>query len=346
MQPRANTGIGRTRHNTAAVTSPRIWVLLGHRRGDNNQLLALGEALGIPFETRTIRYGRLARLWMKLFPTGLGHLTPGSRRWLQPPWPDLVIGIGRRTVPVVRWIKRQNHGETRIVRLGHPRAANRLFDLVITTRQYPVPDGENVLRLPLTLNRFRTAPLPDAAEKAILERWPRPHLLLSLGGTAPMWRLDMSALGAALRILTNRASELGGTLIAIGSQRTPRAALELFRAAAGAVLIDDGAIRYAVALADADEHYVTADSVSMISEAVLTGKPVGLIPVKPDARGRRRLGPDPATSRLRDLRRFWADIEQRGLAGTIDHPKRGKFEEPMALAVAALKQRLGGLFDE
>ena len=71
-----------------------------------------------------------------------GHLKPSSRRWLEPPWPDLVIGIGRRTVAVARWIRKQSGGRTQLVRLGHPRAPNRLFDLVITTRQYPVPPGD------------------------------------------------------------------------------------------------------------------------------------------------------------------------------------------------------------
>ena len=37
---------------------PRIWVLLGERRGDNNQLLALAEALQLPFQTRTLEYGK------------------------------------------------------------------------------------------------------------------------------------------------------------------------------------------------------------------------------------------------------------------------------------------------
>lgn len=327
------------------MSSPRIWLLLGARRGDNNQLLALGEALGVPFETRTIHYHMLARLRMKFFPVSLGHVTADSRSWLKPPWPDLVIGIGRRTVPVARWIKRQNDSRTRIVRLGHPRADNRLFDLVITTRQYPVPDGDNVLRLPLAMNRFHSPPKPTPAESALIERWPRPHLLLSLGGTAPMWRLDMMALGDALRTLTDRVRTSGGTVIAIGSPRTPEAALDLVRSTDGVVLIEPDQLRYPVALADADEHFVTADSVSMISEAILTGKPVGLIPVEPDARGRRRLGPDPATTRIRDPRRFWRDVEKRGLVGTVDKPKSGKFEAPVAMAVAALKQRLGGLFD-
>lgn len=327
------------------MSGPRLWLLLGQRRGDNGQLLALGEALGVPFETRTMGYGWMARARMKLFPVGIGHLTADSRRWLKPPWPDLIIGIGRRTVPVARWIQRQSGGQTRIVRLGHPRAPNPLFDLVVTTRQYPVPDGDNVLRLPLAMNRFRVPPKPSAEEAALLNRLPRPHLLLSLGGTAPMWRLDMPGLKDALAKLRMRAAQSGGTLIAIGSPRTPSEAIELIRASTGAVLIEDGAVRYAVALADADEQFVTADSVSMISEAVLTGKPVGLIPVEPDARGRRRLGADLATTRIRDPRRFWADVEQRGLVGTVEHPAKGKVEDPVALAVAAVKRVLGGLFD-
>ena len=85
-------------------------------------------------------------------------------------------------------------------------------------------------------------------------------------------------------------------MIVVGSPRTPAEAYDVVREAAGDarnVAIVDKEVRYPVLLADGDEHFVTADSVSMISEAVVTGKPVGLIPVEPDARGRRRLGPDP-----------------------------------------------------
>ena len=46
--------------------APRIWLLIGQRRGDNNQVLALGEALGIPFETRSMRYTvSAARAWLR-----------------------------------------------------------------------------------------------------------------------------------------------------------------------------------------------------------------------------------------------------------------------------------------
>jgi mitochondrial fission protein ELM1 len=323
---------------------PRIWVLMGHRRGDNNQLLALAEGLGLPFETRTMEYRWMSRVRWKIFRASAGHLKPASRRWLEPPWPDLVIGIGQRTVPVARWIRKQSGGRTRIVRLGHPRAPNRLFDLVITTRQYPVPPGTNVLTLPLAMNRFRAAPEPTPDEQAWLDARPRPHLLLSLGGTAPMWQLDIPALRDASGKLAARAGKTGGTLIVVGSPRTPSQVYDVIPSGPN-VAIADKHVRYPVLLADGDEHFVTADSVSMISEAVVTGKPVGLIPVEPDARGRRRLGPDPNRTRIRDPRRFWAAVQAAGLVGTVDDPKRGSFEDPVETAVAAVRRALGGLFE-
>lgn len=329
---------------------PRIWLLLGHRRGDNNQVLALGEALGLPFETRTMTYKWLARLRMKLFKTDIGHLKPAARRWLQPPWPDLIIGIGRRTVPVARWIKEQGGGRTKLVRLGHPRAPNEWFDLVVTTRQYPVPPGENVLTLPLAMNRFRKSPEPTQAERAWLDALPRPHLLLSLGGPSAMWRLDNAALHLAAAKLVKRVEAIGGSLIVVGSPRTPADAWAVVRTAVGeskgAAIVAKNEVRYPVLLADADEHHVTADSVSMISEAIMTGKPVGLIAVEPDSRGRRRMrGRPPEATKIRDPRRFWTDVQARGLVGTVDEPEAGLFEDPVETAIAAVRIRLRSLFE-
>ena len=323
---------------------PRVWVLLGHRRGDNNQLLALAEALGISFETRTMAYKRLARVRMKFQRESAMHVTAASRVWLAPPWPDLVIGIGRRTVPVARWIRRQSGGRTKLVRLGHPRAPNRLFDLVLTTPQYPVPPGPNVVKLPLAMNRFRVPPPPTPDEAAWLEALPRPHLLLSVGGPAPMWQLDEEALANAAAKLVGRA---GGTLIVVGSPRTPESALQALRTATQGsnTAFAEKSVRYPVLLADADEHYVTGDSVSMISEAVMSGKPVGLIPIKPGRRGRWQLGADPTATRVRDPRRFWADLDARGLVGTVDAPRAGQVDDPIETAVAAVKRALGGLLE-
>ncbi|HEU5286552.1 MAG TPA: ELM1/GtrOC1 family putative glycosyltransferase [Sphingomicrobium sp.] len=322
---------------------PRIWVLLGARVGDNNQLLALAEAFRLPFETRTMGYRRRWIRWLRLFPTLPFLLDRRSRRTLGPPWPDLVIGIGRRSVAVARWIRWRNRGRTSIVRLGNPRADPTLFDLVLTTPQYPVPQADNVVVLPLSMRRHREI-VPQPGETAWLERLPRPHLLLSLGGVTRFWTLANEVVADSAARLAERAAAAGGTLIVIGSPRTAPDTIEAVKAAVGGRpnVATDPPVRFPVLLADADEHCVTADSVSMISEAVMTGKPVALVPVELDEEGQEELGREQGySSEFRDLRRFWAELDRRGLAGTVDSPRSGTVEDPVAIAVAAVKRLLG-----
>jgi uncharacterized protein len=322
---------------------PRIWVLLGSRIGDNNQLLALAEALELPFETRTMSYRRRWIRWLRLFPKQPFLLDRRSRWMLGPPWPHVVIGIGRRSVAVARWIRRKNGGNTKLVRLGNPRADPKLFDLVLTTPQYPVPEGDNVVVLPLSMRRHASV-VAQPEEARWLESLPRPHLLLSLGGVTRYWTLANGVVADCSVRLAERAAAGTGTLIVVGSPRTAPDTLESVKRAVGgrANVALDPPTRFPVLLADADEHFITADSVSMISEAVMTGKPIGLVPVELDKEGREELGLEQDySSDFRDLRRFWATLEQRGLAGTVDEPRGGVVDDPVEMAVAAVRRLLG-----
>jgi mitochondrial fission protein ELM1 len=325
---------------------PRIWVLLGHRRGDNNQLLALTEGLGLPFETRGLAYRKLWPLLLKLFPTRALLLTGDTRRELQAPWPDLVIGIGRRSVAISRWIRDASGGRTKIVRLGNPRAEPKLFDLVITTPQYPVSGEANVLTLPVSMGRYRKAPKQTSEEADWLQSLPRPHLLASVGGQTRYWVQPTEMLTNAVKRLATKAQAAGGSLIVATSPRTPPHTVSaIANCGAFCEIVADGRIRYPVLLADADEHYVTADSVSMISEAVLTGKPVGLIPVDLDEEGQRALGENGFSASKRDIRRFWTELQSKGLVGTVDEPKAGAVDDPVETAVHAVKALLGNLVE-
>jgi hypothetical protein len=323
---------------------PRIWVLLGDRRGDNNQLLALAEAMGLPFETRTMEYRLLWALLLRLFPRSPRLLSRRARGTLNSPWPDLVVGIGRRNVAVARWIKRMNAGRTKLVRLGNPRADPALFDLVITTPQYPVPPAPNVLKLPLSMDRHSTPPRLTAEERAWLDGLERPHLLASIGGATRYLELDEDRIVAAIQSLAERARAAKGSLIIATSPRTDAATVSaISRTAAGLPnvrIVSDETVRYAVLLHDADENFVTGDSVSMISEAVLAGKPVGLIPVELDAEGQKVLTNDRFSETVRDVRRFWAELRTKGLIGTVDAPANGPVEDPVRTAVDAVRALL------
>jgi len=99
-------------------------------------------------------------------------------------------------------------------------------------------------------------------------------------------------------------------------------------------------------LTAADRIFVTADSVAMVSEAVGTGKPVGLVAIRKTLGGRvtmalmDRIRPG---TRLypRDLRFFWKGLHDLGLAGTVEHPAQDHVPDVMAEVVARVRRLIG-----
>ena len=322
-----------------------VWVLLGPHRGDNNQLLALAESLGAPFRPIQLHYRWFAHLPAVARSITIAQLRLDARRAIAPPWPSLVLGIGQRSAPVARYIQRESGGRAKTVRLGDPMVSHRLFDLVITTTQYAVRDADNVVRLPITITN-QDEVRPDKIEARWLERFARPRRLVVIGGKTSLWRFNPEVLSAAATSLLRRAAIEGGSVIAVTS---PRTSAQLV-AAAQRELGDEAVItgpfpRYGALLAAADEIHVTGDSVSMLSDAIASGKPVGLIPLEPDliAQFVRLVGAIRGRPfRMRDLDKFWADLRERGLVGTVDDPKTGTLDfSPIDTAIAAIRAVVG-----
>ena len=323
-----------------------VWVLLGPHKGDNNQLLALADGLGRPYRTIQMRYR-----WFAHWPAVCRSITTAgldaeARSEIAPPWPSLVLGIGQRSVPVARLIQRESYGQTKIIRLGDPMVSHSLFDLVITTTQYAVRDGSNVIRLPITITNQDNAE-PTKFEERWLSSFARPRRLLVIGGKTSLWRFDANLLSETIRILQEKCKVAGGSVIAVTSPRTSPA----LAAAAEAVLGKAGVVtnafpRYPVLLRAADEIHVTGDSVSMVSDAVASGKPVGLLRLEPDriAKFVRLVGELRGRPfRMRELDRFWCDLEARGLVGTVENPRSGTLDVfPAQTAIEAVLATLDG----
>ena len=326
----------------------RIWALLGPHRGDNNQVIALAEALGLPFEAITLRYNRLRWLQPRLLGATFRSLTRESRAAVAGDPPDLIISTGHRSVPVVQAIRRRSGGRTRSVHLGYPRLSPSRFDLVVPTPEYPVPDDPNVLRIPYALSR--TPAQVEKLDATFLEGLPAPRRLLILGGPTLYWKLDEKEVLQALSRLTDDAADRGGSVMVVGSPRTSGAILHAVERALAEspspvrIFPVEGPPTYAALLASADSIFVTADSVAMVSDAILTAKPVGLLPIRPSLFGRAYMG---LAARLRpgkrlfprDLRFFWAALEAGGLVGTLEQP-RGR---PVPDLAAMVAERVRGL---
>lgn len=322
---------------------PRLWLLLGPRPGDNNQALALAEAVGEPFAIKTLAFNGFARLSRWLPPT-LAVIRRRCRRELVAPWPELLVVVDRRSIPVARWIRARSGGRTRIIRIGHPRGQRHIFDLIITTRQYLTPKGDNVVLLPVAMSRFVPPPPPNETERQWIDALPRPIRLVAIGGPTKYWRLTADQVVRSLDVPE-------GCAVAVTSARTPPELVDSLRAIAGAssqvTLVEGRFPSFSALIGEADEIYVTGDSISMLSEAVQAGKPVAIIPLERDAKGLRRLGDKPRShgpnAHRRDIRRFWEYLIDEGFAGTFERGARRSDHVPRATdeAAAAVRRLLG-----
>lgn len=264
--------------------SPRVWMLADDRPGNVNQALGLAEALGQPFAIKTVGYGQLARLPNWLLPANLTGLTPASRETLTPPWPDLVIGAGRRTARIGRWLKHQNPG-TCLVQLMWPGSAEG-FDLIAVPEHDRVPDDPVLMRTLGPPHRLT----PERLERSVadiarhLATLPRPFVACLVGGSSKHVTFKPADACSLIEGAKALVDERGGSLLVTTSRRTGVActeALEEVLEASGCPYWlhrwqPEGDNPYLGMLGSADAVVVSADSASMCAEACAPGRPVFL----------------------------------------------------------------------
>jgi mitochondrial fission protein ELM1 len=261
----------------ADTTAPRVWALLDADPEHRAPVLSLARALGWPYESKTLGFNELGRLPAVTLGASLRSLDTRRSSDLQPPWPDLVIASGARSVPVARWLRQQSGGRTRLVHLGRPGAPFTLFDLIVTTPESRLPVRPNVLHL--------AAPLlsdePDDEPPTDMASFPRPWTLLLAGGDISRYVLrarEAIALGKAVR---DRAGQ-SGTVFLLRGPRAKPAAVDQLRQILGSALQElDPALwtqyeRRRALLNAADDLILTPGDPQLLAEACLTGHPVSL----------------------------------------------------------------------
>jgi len=262
------------------VTTPRVWLLIGNKAGDNTQLRALAKALGWPSTEKRCRYRATELLTNRLLGTTLLGIHRSLSDPLEPEWPDLVLTAGRRNEPIARWIARESGGATRIVHVGRPWSSPDRFDLVITTPQYDLPASERVLVVDMPLHAVRPEALAEAAQSWRTEflDLPRPRIAVLVGGPTGFIGFRERTVLRLARQAETLARWRGGSLLVTTSARTPRFAAALLERelTVPARIYPHGRERnpYLAFLAIADEFIVTGESASMLAEASATEKPI------------------------------------------------------------------------
>jgi len=363
---------------TAHLT-PRIWLVIGDRIGDNRQAETLADALGLPVERK---YLKVKPQWVKGKPRvrpALDHVDLDGSAALEAPWPDLIITVGRRMMGVALWIQQQSGGRTRIVLIGKPSCAIDPFALVIVSSEVQIAPAPQLLKIGLPLLRVDQARLASEAEawRERMASLPRPLVGLLIGGPTNPFAFTRATEREIIE-LAEQVVAAGGTPYLTTSPRTPPRAVAALRAGLPAAArffewrpqAEDNPFHGL--LAHADGFIVTGDSLSMLVEVAALGRPLAILPLpwawlhrldqarRHGARWLYREGGDGAGERLRrgllavggavgllpKTRDFGALHElllERGLAvlaGQPLQPPRGEFPDDLERAAARVRALL------
>ena len=258
--------------------SPLTWVLHDGKAGMASQALGLAEATGFSFIERPldIRFP-----WRRLPPRLWFLSLAATEPTLSPPWPDLVIGCGRNAAMPALAIRRASGGRTLAAQIQDPGVGRSEFDLLVVP-EHDRLRGPQIIVTRGAVHRVTSARL--AAERSrfpALAVLPRPILSVLIGGANKAYRLTLRRLGEIADAVASVLRAQGGSALVTPSRRTGAAGVGLLRARLqnlpAAIWDGCGENPYFAYLALADAFMVTADSVSMISEAAATGNPVHIL---------------------------------------------------------------------
>ncbi len=268
-------------------TPPRVWVLTTEKLGDNAQVRAIADALGWPYELKPLAFTGVNHFHFRVFGPSLRKLAVDRSAPLEPPWPDLLLTIGRRSTPVALWIRQQSGGKTRLVLVGQPRVGFACFDLVVGNPQCPLPTYPNLIRLglPLLYDNAEATTVAAAQWQPQFANLPRPWTALLVGGSASPVVLDVEVARHMMDEINRMLTREGGSLLVSTSRRTSEKAADMIEATMPANSFfhrwtpEGRSNPYHAMLGLADRFIVTGESISMLTEVVRRGRPLAIYPL-------------------------------------------------------------------
>ena len=319
------------------------WVITEGMAGTQNQCIAVAQALGLD---PVIKQISLNWPWSLLSPylgfeiscsfkeinqtdnkTSDTHAR--NAHSIKAPWPDIAICSGRKSIAAARYIKKKSGGRTFTLQIQDPRVTPSQFDLVAV----PAHDklrGDNVIVTDTAPNRITTHTLDEAKTRFTEDfgKFKSPRIAFLVGGDSKTHKLTEACIENMCQDIKT-ARDTGASVLITTSRRT---GIKNEKAIQNALPEDHtyfwGASQnpaetnpYFGMMAWADAIVVTEDSVSMVSDALSTGKPVYIYKLE---------------GQSTKFDRFYANIIEKGFA----RPYEGKIEpytyniEPAAQIVA------------
>ncbi|MCZ6500105.1 MAG: ELM1/GtrOC1 family putative glycosyltransferase [Gammaproteobacteria bacterium] len=266
-----------------------VWVIANQKPGHTGQAIALAETVGWPYQV--IRVPQVFKsLLLVMLRNNIGRVEP-----LQPPWPNVIIACGWWPTRVARWIKMRSGGHVRLLLAGRKCGPIKSpTDILVSCKHFHLPIHERRIETLLPVHPITESRLDAARQRGqqIMDGSAQPKVALLVGGSSKQHMLTPADAASLGRRTLEQVQEAGGSLFAVTSRRTgSKSAEALAKSLLGAAQLyvwADGKADnpYLSYLAAADILVVTGESESMLMDAIATGKPVYIYPLR-----QRRYGP-------------------------------------------------------
>ncbi|MFP6765271.1 MAG: mitochondrial fission ELM1 family protein [Planctomycetaceae bacterium] len=291
---RQNTAARRDSHVSGAARLQGCWCISKGMAGMNSQTSGLAQAVGFDSEFKNT----VIKFPWNCLPMGW---VPRSRDILRHPRvlegtpPKLVISCGRHGIIPALYLKKKFGKGVFTIHIQDPKIDTTGFDLVVIPK-HDDTRGPNVYLTMGALHYVTPERLEAAArspQAAVLRSGTKPTVAVLLGGKNGYYSFSQSDVDHLIAKLKRISAGNNVHLAILKSRRTPREVSRRLESEFGNHhFVWDGAgdNPYFAALASADYLVVTGDSVSMVTEATATGRPVfvhHLTEIRPARRFRR-----------------------------------------------------------
>ena len=252
----------------------KVWSITDGGAGMLSQSEGLARALNENF----VRKNCKIKSWLRFLPVTL-------QTWLFPyilerredftSKPDIAIGVGRDSIPALRWIKKHCPQTFTIYGQNPGLLQAHHFDLVIAT-EHNYFKSKNTISTKFALHKL-TKPILNKAAKEfsyLFKDKPKPWRSIVIGGKAPHYSFGAKE---TMRLIEDieQIAKSGGSIFITPSRRTGQENIDLIEKAlkkfGDQIYLykydQEEKNPYIGMLALSDELYITEDSVSMISEA-------------------------------------------------------------------------------
>jgi mitochondrial fission protein ELM1 len=266
-----------------------VWVISNQKPGHTGQAIALAEKIGWAYQEIRVPQA-LKSLLLVMLRGNFGQVKP-----LQPPWPNVVIACGWWPTRVARWIKMRSGGLVRLLLAGRKCGPVKSpTDILVSCEHFHLPVHERRIETLLPVHPITESRLDAVRERGlkIMNGAAKPRVALLVGGSSKQHILTPSDAASLGRRVLEQVQKIDGSLFAVTSRRTGKEACKaLAKSLQGEAQLHvwsqgEANNPYLAYLAAADILIVTGESESMLMDAIATGKPVFIFPLR-----QRRYGP-------------------------------------------------------